>query len=317
MSQNLANSVLSAICKDIADTLQSRCGANLQIRRFYASPDTSTLVKSIFGLVRCWSALFGHGVNMLLNLLGAARLTYQGEALEVQKKNLALICYLALQNRPCPRDDLTELLWGAGRSGSLRTALYKLRQLPDAKMWLLDGDRVEICVQSDVGVLRRDRDAPNLSSEALACLDLYLKEGQGLLFGFKAPTPAYGEWLEEERQRVTLLLDDLMERAAHEALEAGQTERAQTYAEALIARNPLDEPAYRLLMQLEHGRGYPEHAQRTFERLSAALEEVGGPSRETLELHRQLLGTSSGAQGRLLNPGDEVPARAPTPHRAT
>ena len=248
---------------------------------------------------------------MFLNLLGAARLTYQGEALEVQKKNLALICYLALQNRPCPRDDLTELLWGAGRSGSLRTALYKLRQLPDAEMWLLDGDRVEVCVQSDVGLLRRDRDAPNLSDEALACLDLYLKEGQGLLFGFKAPTPAYGEWMEEERQRVTLLLDDLMERAAHEALEAGKLERAQTYAEALIARNPLDEPAYRLLMQLEHDRGYPEHAQRTFERLSAALEEVGGPSRETLELHRQLLGTSSGAQGRLLNPGDEVPARAP------
>ncbi len=247
-----------------------------------------------------------------LTLLGTPRLTYKGADVGLQKKNLALVCYLALQGT-CTRADLTELLWGAGRGGSLRTALYKVRQLPGAEDWLTDGELVKLAVQSDVAMLQRDKDAPNLSEATFAHLDSYLEnDAQGLLFGFKAPTPAYSEWLEEQRQAVALLLETLLRRAAQEVFERGELERAKRYAEALITRDPLDEPAYRLLMRLELGRGYPENTHRTFGRLVSTLEEVGGePDPDTLALHRQLLGTGSGAQGARLHEGDDVPGRAP------
>lgn len=247
-----------------------------------------------------------------LNLLGTPRLTYKGADIELQKKNLALVFYLALQGT-CTRADLTELLWGPGRGGSLRTALYKVRQLPGAEDWLTDGELVRLDTQSDIGTLQRDKDAPNLSEVTFAHLDSHLEgDAQGLLFGFKAPTPAYSEWLEEQRQAVALLLETLLRRAAQEVFERGELDRAKRYAEALIARDCLDESAYRLLMRLESGRGYPENTHRAFEHLASALEEVGSePDPETLALHRQLLGTGSGAQGARLQEGDDVPGRAP------
>ena len=263
--------------------------------------------------VRLQSRLVRHTADMLkLTLLGTPRLTYRGADLALQKKNLALVCYLALRGT-CTRADLTELLWGAGRSGNLRTALYKLRQLPGAEGWLTDGELVKLEVQSDVETLQRDRNTTHLSEATFAYLDSHLENSaQGFLFGFKAPTPAYSEWLEERRQEVSFLLEKVLRRAAQEVFERGELERAKRYADALVVRDPLDEGACRLLMRLESGRGYPENAHRAFERLRIALEELeSSPDPETLALHRQLLGAQSGAGGTLLRKGDEVPGRAP------
>ena len=94
--------------------------------------------------------------------------------------------------------------------------------------------------------------------------------------------------------------------------ERGRFERARVYAEALTARNPLDEAAVRLLMRLEHDSGHPENVQRAFDRCRAALLDLGGePDAETLKVRRELLGMDGGgARGILLGPGDKVAGRA-------
>ena len=109
--------------------------------------------------------------NLELVLLGAPRVSYRGEALELQGKHVALLCFVALQGRPCTRGELTDVLWGPGRGGSLRTALYKLRALPGADVWLKDGEFIEIAAQSDVARLEHARGAEHVSGEILTLLD--------------------------------------------------------------------------------------------------------------------------------------------------
>ena len=248
-----------------------------------------------------------------LVLLGAPRVSYGGEALELQGKHVALVCFVALQGRPCTRGELTDVLWGPGRGGSLRTALYKLRGLPGADTWLKDDEFIEIAAQSDVARLEHARGAEHVSDEVLALLDACIGTDTGeLLFGLKAPTPTYSEWLEEGRRRVAALVDELLSEAARDLRERGRFERARVYAEALTVRNPLDEAAVRLLMRLEHNGGHPENVQRAFDRCRAALQELGGePDAETLKVRRELLGMDGGgARGVLLGPGDKVAGRA-------
>ena len=129
----------------------------------------------------------------------APRVSYRGEALELQSKHVALICFVALQGRPCTRSELSDVLWGPGRSGNLRTALYKLRGLPGADTWLKDGEFVELVAQSNVTRLEHARGAEHVSDEVLALLDGCIGNNTSeLLFSLRAPTATYSEWLEQE-----------------------------------------------------------------------------------------------------------------------
>lgn len=262
------------------------------------------------------SAFFWHNernmtqTTLELRLLGVPTLSWQGQVLTLQNRHLALICYLALQAKPCPRDTLTELLWGPGRSGNLRTALYNLRRLSGANAWLVDSEVVEVRSLSDVDALKRARD----DTDALVPLKALEADADDLLLGLKAPTAAYAEWLEEQRGQVSELIGDLLERAARSLLELGQYSRARAYTERLVHHNPLDETAYGLLMRIEHESGHSEDIPRILDRLRTALAAQLGvgvePAPETLTLYRRLLGMSSSAQGVLLRLGDSVPGRA-------
>lgn len=252
--------------------------------------------------------------NLELALLGVPRASCRGEVLTLQNKHLALVCYAALQRRPCARNELAELLWGPAGGGNLRTALYKLRQFPGSDSWLQDGDFVEVRAQSDVDVLAHARAQDDFSDTVLARLDTLASADTGeLLFGFKPPTAAYSEWLEEQRRGIAVLVDELLERAAQHLYERGRFGQAKAYTEMLLERNPLNETAYQLLMQLEAESGGPENVHRVFQRCRTVLHEQLGsePTPETEELHRQLVGTGGGgAQGTLLGLGDAVPGRA-------
>ncbi|ADI14066.1 tetratricopeptide repeat protein [Truepera radiovictrix] len=242
----------------------------------------------------------------LLTLLGAPALWWQGQEVVLQPKQLALLIYVALEG-PCPRADLTELLWGPGRGANLRTALYKLRGLPGAEGWLRDGDLVGVAVATDVAALERACREGRFA-DALS----HLARGETFALGLLAPSAAFEEWLEERRRETSELVRETLRGAAQENRERGAYAQAKAYAERLLARDPLDEASYRLLMRLEHESGDPEAVRSTFERLRTALAEVGGePAPETLKLRGQLLGADgAGAQGTLLRPGDRVPGRA-------
>ena len=57
------------------------------------------------------------------SLLGPVHLSYMGEELcPSSRKGLCLIVVLALRGRPMLREELAELLWGAGKLRNLRQA---------------------------------------------------------------------------------------------------------------------------------------------------------------------------------------------------
>lgn len=246
-----------------------------------------------------------------LTLLGTPSVRYRGETLKVQQRHLALIAYVAIEHRACRRDELTNILWGAGRSANLRVALSKLRKLPGADSWLKDGERLELRAQSDLSRLEASLEQATLTDDALSVLERVSRGNDQFLLGVKAPTPAFTSWLDEQRGRGRVLSESLLLRAATQCREQSRLKQANSFCDALLKRDLLNEEACRLSMRLNVELGKPEAAQRIYERFRATLkEQLGGePSEATETLHKSLLGVGS-ARGYLLHPGDTVPGRA-------
>jgi len=242
-----------------------------------------------------------------LTLLGVPTVSWQGQFLTLQPRHCELIAFLTLTG-PSPRDDLAELFWGGGKSANLRTALYKLRRLPGAETWLHDDEPVRITATSDVERLRNAVE----NAQFEAALPLLERDTLELLFGLKPPTPSFDEWLGEQRRETAELVSRALWGVAQHFRDEGQLSRAKQTVLKLIGLEPTHEPVYRLLMRLEHESGDAEGVRGAFERLIAALTDLGGePSAETLKLRAELIGAEGAvAQGTLFQPGDSVPGRA-------
>lgn len=95
--------------------------------------------------------------------------------------------------------------------------------------------------------------------------------------------PAFQDWLELERKRVTVLLGDVLRGLVEQLEGAGQQGEALEWARQLLVLDPLDESAHRTVMRLEWGLGNVGAAQAQFERCRRILaEELGlSPTPET------------------------------------
>lgn len=242
-----------------------------------------------------------------MTLLGPPQVRWQGGALTLQPRHLALVCFLALEGET-PRDSLAELLWGPGKGANLRTALYTLRHAPGAEAWLHDGERLSVTASSDVAVLERAVET-GAFGDALPVLE---NDNLTLLDGLKAPTPAFEEWLDERRGRLAELLSDALWGAAQRLRHQGQLAGARRYAHKLTLNDPGHEAAYRLLMRLSFESGDAEGVHDAYARLAGALRELGGePSPESAKLRAELLGAEGAvAQGMRYGRGDLIPGRA-------
>ncbi len=241
-----------------------------------------------------------------LTLLGVPKVHWRGQPLTLQPRHCALVAYLALAGAT-PRDDLAELLWGPGKSANLRTALYKIRQLPGADSWLHDDEPVSLTATNDVEALRNAVEKADF--EDVLPLE---NDDLVLLHSLKTPTLAFDEWLGEARQETAELVSRALWGVAQHFRDEGQLSKAKQTTRRLIGLEPSYEPVYRLLMRLEHESGDAEGVRGAFERLTAALTELGGePSAETRKLRAELVGAEGAtAQGTLFHPGDTVPGRA-------
>ncbi|CAN5802572.1 hypothetical protein BH23DEI1_BH23DEI1_13050 [soil metagenome] len=218
-------------------------------------------------------------------LLGPPTLSWRGRPVEVRaRKTLALLSVSLL--RPATRTGLAELLWAPGKLANVRQALYELRQLPGADEWLVEeGERLAVRGTSDVRAFE----------EALAQGDVdSALAGWGGVFldGLEHLTPAFQEWLEEERAR----LEGLHQRAQHGRLDllerSGELELARMTALHLLRRDPIDETALRAAMRLTYLLDDPAGALALYARAHAALrsELHVDPVRETQELARVIAG---------------------------
>lgn len=248
-----------------------------------------------------------------LKLLGPVEILLGGKALAAAAlgRPACLLAYLAVENRPHPRDALAQLFWPEQSPDSarhnLRQSLYRLRRaLGDlnsaSPLLLVERNTVQLNPQhtrTDVQALYSDDPSRALDSgpgEKRAAVQHLMQQvalyrGE-FLSGIPLPhSDGFDNWLRQRqdslRQRALELLDrllDILERS-------GNLESALPYAERRLELDSLDERGHRRLMRLHAATGRRAAALDCYERCRHLLaEELGiSPEAETRELHRQIL----------------------------
>lgn len=107
-----------------------------------------------------------------------------------------------------------------------------------------------------------------------------------------------GEWVDQARRWHAELVRRAWHVAAEGALRTGDPERARAVAELAIAADPLDEAAYRVLMESHVAVGEPARAVLAYQRLRTELAgELGiDPAPQTRDLHLSILRTGSATE---------------------
>lgn len=199
----------------------------------------------------------------------------------MSRKGAALLAFLSLRPSGATREDLAELLWGPGRLANLRQELYALRQLPGASEWLEVGDTLAVHADTDVGALERA-----------------VERGEGgefttgeLLPGLeRVGSPAYVDWLELERQRLTDIKVKAARLAAERLQREGRHAEALRAIDAALEADPLDERLVRAAMRSAYANGDAADALERFEALRQTLRKELGlqPADRTLELAERM-----------------------------
>jgi DNA-binding SARP family transcriptional activator/class 3 adenylate cyclase len=232
-----------------------------------------------------------------LNLLGRVEL-YSPPGASVMlasRKSVALLALLALHPaRTVRRERLLAVLWEDASEqqarASLRQALASLRrELGGTDQVLGSGDALRLpagVVQTDVA----EFEAASASTDR-ASLERAAELYRGALMeGFSPRAPAFEEWLGIERQRLHERAIRTLSTLLDRNFENGATQAATETALRLLALDPLQERAHRMLMRLYVRQG----------RISAALQHFGvvrgllardlgvPPEPETTALYREI-----------------------------
>ena len=197
------------------------------------------------------------------------------------RKGTALLALLAAHRGGLRREEMAEFLWEAGKLASVRQALYELRKLPGAELWLVEeGQVVRLEVAADTAAFE-DALADANPDAALAYYD-----GE-FLAGFQdVNVPAFLDWLAFERQRLELAYLKALSADAKRLEAEGQFGAARLRIQQALAAEPLDEGLYRTGMRLAYVQGDVESAKELLNRCAAMTRREFGsePSAETLEL---------------------------------
>jgi DNA-binding SARP family transcriptional activator/tetratricopeptide (TPR) repeat protein len=238
--------------------------------------------------------------QLTIQLLGAFRLTYQGEAATAFNSSprlQSLLGYLVLRpGTPQPRSHLAYLLWPASAADQARVNLRKLllqlrRELPDYEQFIAEESglilwRPDIAVNLDVAALRQHLAAAQdnlVDSRAL-------KEIARLYTGPLLPL-VYDDWVLPLRHE----LEESVVQALERLLRALRHQRAYNEgvacAQQLLRLAPLEERHYRRLMRFQAWSGDRVGAARTYQACLVTLrkELAVAPSRETQALYAQLM----------------------------
>ncbi|MGW8249218.1 MAG: AfsR/SARP family transcriptional regulator, partial [Anaerolineales bacterium] len=206
------------------------------------------------------------------------------------RKAELLLVYLARQARPYAREVLAELLW-EGRSKSqaqanLRVVLSSLRRnlgdyldidrqragiLLGADIWL-DASILEQAIEPLPGA--PDPITAVHFNELKTAVKLY--QGEFLEGIFVQDAPALDAWMDQERQRLEVLLCQGLRLLAENCLQSGDYQEGITYANRLVELEPLVEAGQRQLIKLMAQSGQRAAAVRHGERLKLyPVQELG------------------------------------------
>jgi DNA-binding SARP family transcriptional activator len=205
-----------------------------------------------------------------LQVLGEARLSGPAEPLPLHRRAAAVLAYLALEG-PTPKYRLAGMLWpDSGEDtarNNMRQLLRRLRSTAGAELVL---GAETISLSSEVAA-----DAVELQNHVLSSRYTEALALEGVLLGTLDfdDCPDFEAWLSQSREE----LETLRRRAASAASDAceqkGDLAGALSFAQRLLALDPLAEEAYRRLMRLHYLAGDRSAALGLFERCRQVLQE--------------------------------------------
>lgn len=236
------------------------------------------------------------GTLLRLSLLGGCEVADpSGRAIVLaSRKARAVLAVLALSDgMTLGRDRLCGLLWAEAAEeqarSSLRQCVKLIRQalgpvlgmafVADRLTLALDRARVDLDVTRVLDRLMTG----DLADPALLRPELH----DSLLQGFEGLDPGFDAWLAVWRETLRRRVQSVLEAAIAPGQPADRQEQAAT---ALMALDPVHEPALRVLMRLRGARGDRPGAMRLFESFRTRLQTDydAEPDPETLAAHAAL-----------------------------
>ena len=243
-----------------------------------------------------------------LHLFGDFRLTL-GETGETPVMTMdlprvqSLLTYLVLhRHAPQSRTQLAYVFWPDSTESqahtNLRNLLHKVRKvLPNVDsalymdrhtvQWRSDATWTLDVLDFENAIARADKaeQAEDHFVQRLALEQAVRAYGGDLL------PDCYDEWILPERNRLSQLFLDVLERLALLLEEEGDYTRAISTAQRLLRHDPLHEATYRHLMRLYAASGNHTALVRTYQNCSTILEHelAVEPSAATREVYEQIL----------------------------
>ena len=240
-----------------------------------------------------------------LNFLGSAQILADGRPITAQldKKELALLAYLAAQRGEVSRDRIAELLWGdkddQRARQNLRQALSNIKRLLPGAIDAQGHHVLALGRTVEPHTDLRQFDKLIRRGDLAKARDLYrgpLLDGLSL-----RDTPTFDDWLSERRSHyeqsvldaLTVLLGDAQQQVDSAALE--------TYARQMLAINPLKERATRALMLALGRQRHFTAALEVYRECATTLQrELGvAPSAETAAVYERVLLARAAPRGAL------------------
>jgi len=230
-----------------------------------------------------------------LSLLGRAEIRLDDALLRdrLPLKGLALLAYLAVVGEPGSREALAGLLWGETPEEQARASLrVTLNRLPAAlRPFLVATPQAVELRQERVSLDVRALEAAARLSDPVAWQAAVADYRGDFLQGLSVPdSPAFEEWALLERERLRLMVIDLLHRLTEDALSRGTYGAGIGFARRILALDNWREEAHRLLMRLLALDGRRSDALAQFEQCRRLLAENLGvePAGETVALYETI-----------------------------
>ena len=237
--------------------------------------------------------------DLRFTLLGPPEVRHADQMLLFStRKELALLIYLAVEERVHLRKTLSEQFWPEsdamhGRA-ALRVSLLHLRHLlgedeGNVPHFLITHDTLGLnftsAVELDLHSFREawqlahtsGRTALTLSEDARRSLLTRLQQATGLprgefLEGFSLrDAPVFDDWVRLQREYWHLRTNEVFDRLSHLQFEAGELAPAIATVSRWLVLAPLQEDAYRRLMRLHFASGDRAAALRAYDTCRAIL----------------------------------------------
>jgi DNA-binding SARP family transcriptional activator len=223
----------------------------------------------------------------LLALLGAFGLSHEGREVPLSVPARRVLAFLALHDRGVLRDHVAEMLWLDSTqdraAGSLRSALFKLRQAAGCELVEAQSGRLQLAVPVVVDAREAVAWAQRVLDPSTEVGDLHVN---GLALAGDILPDWYDDWVALERERFRELRVHALEVLCARLMSAERFGEAMEAGRAAIKGEPLRESAHRAVMSVHLAEGNRAEALDVYRRFRDRLQhELGlAPSERMHEL---------------------------------